>query len=103
MRNNSYAPHYAISIYSIREFKTGAEPFMVAMITIIIIITMISGHLTSISTDISLFRNADPTPHSSLIHTSSSIYKVIPSRIIILVDSYVVNSENDSVYSNPVT
>ena len=38
MRNSSYAPHYAISIYSIRGFKTGAEPFMVAMIIIIIII-----------------------------------------------------------------
>ena len=37
MRNNSYAPHYAISRYSIREFKTGADPFMVAMIIIIII------------------------------------------------------------------
>ena len=37
MRNNSYAPHYAISRYSIREFKTGSEPFMVAMIIIIII------------------------------------------------------------------
>ena len=34
MGNNSYAPHYAISRYSIREFKTGAEPFMVAMIII---------------------------------------------------------------------
>ena len=38
MRNNSYAPHYAISRYPIREFKTGAKPFMVAMIIIIIII-----------------------------------------------------------------
>ena len=38
MRNNYYAPHYAISRYSIREFKTGAEPFMVAIIIIIIII-----------------------------------------------------------------
>ena len=38
MRNNSYAPHYAISRYSIREFKTGAEPFMVVMMIIIIII-----------------------------------------------------------------
>ena len=38
MRNSSYAPNYAISIYSIREFNTGAEPFMVAMIIIIIII-----------------------------------------------------------------
>ena len=38
MRNNSYAPHYEISIYSIRELKTGAEPFMVAIIIIIIII-----------------------------------------------------------------
>ena len=40
MRKNSYEPHYAISRYSIREFKTGAEPFMVAMIIIIIIIYM---------------------------------------------------------------
>ena len=40
MRNSSYAPHYAISRYSIREFNTGAEPFMVAMIIIIIIINM---------------------------------------------------------------
>ena len=40
MRNNSYAPHYAISRYSIREFKTGADPFMVAMIIIIIIISL---------------------------------------------------------------
>ena len=38
MRNSSYAPHYAISRYSIREFNTGAEPFMVEMIIIIIII-----------------------------------------------------------------
>ena len=38
MRNSSYAPHYAISRYSIREFNTGAEPFMVAIIIIIIII-----------------------------------------------------------------
>ena len=37
MRNSSYAPHYEISRYSIREFNTGAEPFMVAMIIIIII------------------------------------------------------------------
>ena len=37
MHNNSYAPHYAIIRYSIREFKTGAEPFMVAIIIIIII------------------------------------------------------------------
>ena len=42
MRNNSYAPHYAISRYSIREFKTGAETFMVAMIIIIIIIKFFS-------------------------------------------------------------
>ena len=41
MRNNSYAPHYAISRYSSGEFKTGAEPFMVAMIIIIIIIKWI--------------------------------------------------------------
>ena len=34
MRNNSYAPHYAISRYSIREFNTGADTFMVAMIII---------------------------------------------------------------------
>ena len=40
MRNNSYATHYAISRYSIREFKTGAEPFMVAMIIIINIIML---------------------------------------------------------------
>ena len=38
MRNNSYSLHYAISIYAIREFNTGAEPFMVAMTIIIIII-----------------------------------------------------------------
>ena len=38
MRNSSYAPHYAISRYSIREFNTGADPFMVANIIIIIII-----------------------------------------------------------------
>ena len=38
MRNSSYAPHYAISRYSIREFNTGAEPFMVEIIIIIIII-----------------------------------------------------------------
>ena len=38
MHNNSYAPHYAISRYSIREFKTGAEPFMVEMMIIVIII-----------------------------------------------------------------
>ena len=36
MRNNSYAPHYAIIRYPIREFKTGAEPFMVAMIIILL-------------------------------------------------------------------
>ena len=40
MRNNAYAPHYAISRYSIREFNTGAEPFMVAIIIIIIIIML---------------------------------------------------------------
>ena len=44
MRNNSYAPHYAISRYSIREFKTGAEPFMVAIIIIIIIIIKYTPH-----------------------------------------------------------
>ena len=38
MRNSSYAPHYEISRYPIREFNTGAEPFMVAMTIIIIII-----------------------------------------------------------------
>ena len=38
MRNISYVPHYAISSsrYSTREFKTGAEPFMVAMIIILL-------------------------------------------------------------------
>ena len=45
MRNNSYAPHYEISRYSIREFNTGAEPFMVAMIIIIIIIEGAQGAL----------------------------------------------------------
>ena len=45
MRNNSYAPHYATSRYSIREFKTGAKPFMVAMIIIIIIIRYLWGGL----------------------------------------------------------
>ena len=44
MRNNSYAPQYALSRYSIREFKTGAEPFMVAMIIIIIIIRCRLSH-----------------------------------------------------------
>ena len=38
MRNSSYVPHYAMSRYSIREFNTGADPFMVANIIIIIII-----------------------------------------------------------------
>ena len=38
MRNSSYVPYYAIISYSIREFNTGAETFMVAMIIIIIII-----------------------------------------------------------------
>ena len=40
MRNSSYVQHYTIisSRYSIREFNTGTEPFMVAMIMIIIII-----------------------------------------------------------------
>ena len=37
MLNSSYAPHYAINSYSIREFNTGTEHFMVAMIIIIII------------------------------------------------------------------
>ena len=37
MRNSSYVPHYAISRYSIREFNTGAEPFIVVIIIIIII------------------------------------------------------------------
>ena len=37
MCNSSYVPHYAVSRYSIREFNTGAELFMVAMIIIIII------------------------------------------------------------------
>ena len=43
MRNSSYAPHYAISRYSIMGFNTGAEPFMVAMIIIIIIIIIFIG------------------------------------------------------------
>ena len=38
MLNSSYAPHYAISIYSIREFNTGAETFMVSMIIILLYI-----------------------------------------------------------------
>ena len=40
MCNIYYVPHNAISSsrYSIREFNTGTEPFMVAMIMIIIII-----------------------------------------------------------------
>ena len=40
MLNSSYVPYYAISSsrYSTREFNTVAEPFMVAMIIIIIII-----------------------------------------------------------------
>ena len=38
MHNSSYAPHYAISIYSIREFNTGAETFMVAMIIILLLL-----------------------------------------------------------------
>ena len=53
MRNNSYAPHYAISRYSIREFKTGAEPFMVAMIIIIIIIIW-GNHFIGYVTDLLL-------------------------------------------------
>ena len=42
MHNSSYVPHYAISSsrHSTREFNTGAEPFMVAMMIIIIIITV---------------------------------------------------------------
>ena len=40
MCNSSYVPHYAISRYSIREFNKDAEPFMVAMIIIIIIIEL---------------------------------------------------------------
>ena len=46
MRNNSYAPYYAISRYSIREFKTGAETFMVAIIIIIIIIKLKAFRVT---------------------------------------------------------
>ena len=44
MRNSSYVPHYAIisSRYSIREFNTGAETFMVAMIIIIIILSLVT-------------------------------------------------------------
>ena len=38
MRISSYVSHYAISRYSIREFNTGADPFMVTIIIIIIII-----------------------------------------------------------------
>ena len=38
MRNSSYVPHYAIIRYSIRDFNTSAEPFMVVIIIIIIII-----------------------------------------------------------------
>ena len=41
MRIISYAPHYAISKYSIREFNTSAKTFMVAIIIIIIIIMMV--------------------------------------------------------------
>ena len=44
MRKISYAPHYAISGYFIREFNTGAKPFMVAMIIIIIIISAIRNY-----------------------------------------------------------
>ena len=47
MCNNSYAPHDAISRYPIREFNTGAEPFMVAMIIIIIVIWVSRGQITS--------------------------------------------------------
>ena len=43
MRNSSYATHYAISRYSIREFNTVAEPFMIAMIIILIIILCDDG------------------------------------------------------------
>ena len=47
MRNNSYVSPYAISssIYYIREFNTGAEPFMAAMIIIIIIISAMGSIL----------------------------------------------------------
>ena len=51
MRNSSYAPHYAISRYSIRDFNTGAEPFMVAMIIIIIIVIIILQTGTKIKYD----------------------------------------------------
>ena len=54
MRNNSYALHYAISRYSIREFKTGAEPFMVVMMIIIIIIIMCYTKLVLASYDLLL-------------------------------------------------
>ena len=41
MRNSSYVPHYAISRYYIREFNTGAEPLMLAMIFIYYFINLI--------------------------------------------------------------
>ena len=45
MRNSSSVPYYAISSsrYSTREFNTGADPFMVAMIIIYIILFAIYG------------------------------------------------------------
>ena len=49
----------------------------------------------NISTGVFWYMNSDYTTHSSETHNYSSVYKVIPMKI--LVDVYVVTGKNDSL------
>ena len=74
MRNNSYAPHYAISRYFIREFKTGAEHFMVAMIIIIIIIKNFGELISCLRVHISpIFVECPPFNGVSLLLSGNNV------------------------------
>ena len=82
MRNSSYVQHYTIisSRYSIREFNTGTEPFMVAMIIIIIIInlelwekSLIKKEVMGQELFISMFdSNTESGPRGGKIYTKKS-------------------------------
>ena len=80
MRNNSYAPHYAISRYSIREFKTGAEPFMVAMIIIYYYIVSMDLQPISAITHIGKCFLLD--------HSSGSLFFMIIAMIGLCIDKF---------------
>ena len=98
MRNNSYAPHYAISIYSIREFKTGAEPFMVGMIIIIIIINTIAAsfrqYLHTFFSSLSCFKHRMVKPKEKQTFRR---HQFLLTNLILIAIQFYVNIKRDMV------